>query len=300
FLKKTGAENSNKMSLTITPAFEAIIPPDNGLLMRFFFEVIGELKKSDTLLIYKITRQSLYCGLDNGIEKHTVIPWLESACGKNIPQNVSFTLSEWLKSYGVLSFEELFILRVDDIRVFEKLKKVLQSKSSLIQRVLPGCGFAIRREDHNIFLDLLLKMGYFPKPFMENPSVISNNEQIKPAENNHEAEEKINKQIQYLIPSSPGKKTPGRKIKHFGKYGEELKALAFTEMIHVIKYAILMDMYLLIEYGESGQNTDRFRIKPFELSQDYREPALHAVKISSGEKRRYNLDNIKRIQLKEN
>jgi hypothetical protein len=294
-----GAEQNQAepaMSVTVTPTFEVILPDAGNDRARFLLEIIGKFRNNQGLPIYKIDRESLYGGFDRGMDKERIMGELESYCSSAIPQNVIFMMNEWIKAYGVINFEELFVMKVDDSAILGKIETILKTGNRYIRKVLPGYGLVIEKRHYSEVFDLLKKLGYYPKPFRR----ISDTEQPY-ADNILDTYEKVASQIpaktEFILPGIKNARYRKSSLGNNSKYGNELRSLPFNEMIHVIKYAVLMDFDLLMEYSENEQSPNLIKVKPIELGRDWKEPKLTAKELTTGENRHFILDNIRRVKV---
>lgn len=81
----------------VQPNFEVIVYLDQASPRQLgFMERIGTRQKSDaTIAVYRLTRESIYFALENGIAGEQLLQTLESGSQHSLPPGVERTLSDW-------------------------------------------------------------------------------------------------------------------------------------------------------------------------------------------------------------
>lgn len=91
----------------IQPSFEVVVLDAfaNGALVARL-DSFAERQSFDRAATYRLTQEGLLRGLDRGMTGDEIIAFLESIGGGRLPQNVDFTLREWVRLYDSLTVRE--------------------------------------------------------------------------------------------------------------------------------------------------------------------------------------------------
>ncbi len=292
--KSLSGESSDKV--TILPTFEIIAPRmlKSGLLKYLFMGCV--LEKSDALLTFKITRESLIAGLNRGFESSDFLKRLIAMASHQIPQNIIYSIEEWLSSYGAVAFEMHFLLRVKKPELFDKIKGIF-ANTRYITEELPGTGFSINASDYQEVFSILTRLGYSPKPFagprnagdvMKTPDILESYLELKGEEGGADTE--------FVFPDGNDDSAIIPRNKGQGKYSGKLHSLPFNELVHVINYAILMERGVETEMKDSGT---RVRMQPGELRLHLSEPVVAGSHPLNGEPLEIKINDIEKIRVED-
>jgi hypothetical protein len=282
-------------TITIMPTFEIMAPRflSSKILKPLF--LCCEAVKSDAFITFKISRESLFAGYEKGVAPKALVALLENSSHGVLPQNVRFSIEEWSDSWGALSFEMHFILRVKKPELYERVKGVV-SGSSFVKEEFNGTGFSINASDYKALYEILEKLGYNPKPYSSLP--MGECAQIRTS--NYFQNNIVKKSFfetertEFLLPEEFGKvKVMNGSLGR--KYSGRMMRLPFNELVHVINYSMLMEQGIEVELTEGGNSY----FQPKELLLHLSQPKVTGNNPHSGENVDIELAKIDRIRVKE-
>ncbi len=255
---------------------------------------VTDLVKSDAMLTLKLDRESLYNGLNRGGRPEEVLPFLNSVSQHGLPQNVQYSVQEWLDAYGAVSFESHFLLRVKKGEVYEKIRSILSGTQFRFE-ALPPVGFSISYADYQPLFSILSRLGFSPRPYVsvqplqrDKNAWAAPDGAVKPNPDGARSEE-----ADLLLPDEKPEET-AHKPRDNGKYGGKFKKLPYNELVHVLNYSILMEQKIEAELkNERG----RILLLPAELNLQVSEPIVKGQDAQTGEKAEVRIDDIERIRI---
>jgi len=118
--------------------------------------------KPDQLMLYRISKQSVYRALNQGMPQNELMDFLSQHCRHPLAQNIVSTLEEWCQAYGRIRFMDVLILQCDDAALAEQLK-ASRSIASHIQGEITPRDLIVRRENYQELLEALSDAGYMPR-----------------------------------------------------------------------------------------------------------------------------------------
>ncbi|MDP2871631.1 MAG: helicase-associated domain-containing protein [Bacillota bacterium] len=147
----------------VQPNFELLVPSrlDTDLLWRI--EECADLEKPDWMMVYRLTRATVYRALTLGRRPEELAALLEEHSLNELPQNVSFSIRDWPAAYGRLWFAKAFVLHCDTPALADEL-----AASSSVGRYVRGrlspTVLVVDRRDHEQLMTVLEEEGYMPAP----------------------------------------------------------------------------------------------------------------------------------------
>ncbi len=147
----------------VQPDFEMLVPSrvDTALLWRI--EEIADLVKPDWMMVYKLSRKSVYRALRMGAKVEDILSLLEGHATNELPQNVSFSLRDWAAAYGRIRFATAFTMQVDSASLADELVASRTVGRFILSRLSPTI-LVIDRRDHADLVAALEAEGYMPSP----------------------------------------------------------------------------------------------------------------------------------------
>lgn len=293
-LKEGGIAMETASQVTVLPTFEMLVPRmlETRLSKRLF--AVAGLEKSDALHTFKISRESLYNGLNRGMKASEAMAFLEKVSQHSLPQNVHYSLQEWLDAHGAVSFESHFLLRVKKPETYQKVKAILSGSSYGFEE-LPPMGFSISFADYNNVFSILSKLGFAPRPFApaqprngaeKGKTILESYERLFPAQGG-ETEEEL------LLPDEA--ELPADNVqRENGKYGGKFKKLPYHELVHVLNYSILMEQKIEAELKDGA---GRVLMVPAELALQTTDPMVKGHDARTGEKTEIKINDIEKIRV---
>ncbi len=104
-----------KAALIVQPNFELVVPSaSSSLPLISQLEAFADRKVLDRAAIYTLTRASVVRGLDAGLQGPSIIRILEEASGNPLPQNVAYSIEDWIRLYERVHLrQEAILLEAD-------------------------------------------------------------------------------------------------------------------------------------------------------------------------------------------
>ncbi len=150
-------------SFFLQGTFEMLVPANIEPFILWKVEQIADLVKPDQMLIYKISRQSIYRALSSGMSSQSIMAFLKRHSKNDIPQNVSYSIEEWSKGYGRVEFVDALILHCDSEELANEIKASKRMQSYVLGEVGPR-HLIIDKSKYAEALEALQNEGYMPKP----------------------------------------------------------------------------------------------------------------------------------------
>lgn len=150
-------------SFFLQGTFEMLVPANIEPSILWRIEHIADLVKPDQMLIYRITRQSIYRALSTGMSSQSILGFLGRHSKNDIPQNVSYSIEEWSKGYGRVEFVDALVLQCDTEDLANEIRASKRMQPFVIGQISPR-HLIIDRTKHVEALEALQGDGYMPKP----------------------------------------------------------------------------------------------------------------------------------------
>ncbi|HAI21393.1 MAG TPA: hypothetical protein DCM14_05815 [Clostridiales bacterium UBA8153] len=146
----------------VQPNFDVLVPKNLVPALLWQVEALADLVKPDQLMLYRISKQSVYRALTQGMTKAQLLEFLGKHSRHALAQNVVSTLNEWCQSYGRMRFLDVLILQCDDEAMAEELK-ASRRIANFIQGELTPRNLIVKREEYQELLSALSDSGYMPR-----------------------------------------------------------------------------------------------------------------------------------------
>ncbi|HHT84882.1 MAG TPA: hypothetical protein GXZ88_03855 [Firmicutes bacterium] len=146
----------------VQPNFEALVPCTIEPRILWSIDTFAEIIKVDQMLVYKLSRDSVYRAMLHGHTPDTIEEFLAEHSRIPIPQNVSYSISQWGTSYGRIEFEDVILLKCDSKELADELMLSPRIKPYLKKKVGP-CYIVVDRESYQSLVAALSEEGYMPK-----------------------------------------------------------------------------------------------------------------------------------------
>lgn len=146
----------------VQPNFEILVPFNFPHELRWKLEDIADVVKADKIVVYTISKESVLRGLKGGWDREEVISFLEEVSGHQVPQNIEFSVKDWIGDYGKVSLEKAVLLRCDDLDLAGMIRKSKQIRGFIID-VITDTDLIVDEESIDALMAILKKMGYPPK-----------------------------------------------------------------------------------------------------------------------------------------
>ncbi len=130
------ASSNGNSGLVLQPNFEILLlQPDFPALYSVL--PFAQVNKLDVVSRLTLTRTSVLRGAEAGVTIEQVLHRLEKYSQKGIPQNVEYTLRDWVKSFKGAKVSQVLLLEVSSEAVADELCNPSKFKNYKFQRVSP-------------------------------------------------------------------------------------------------------------------------------------------------------------------
>lgn len=146
----------------VQPNFEALVPCTIEPRILWSIDAFAEIIKVDQMLVYKLSKDSVYRAMLHGYTPETIEKFLQDHSRIPLPQNVSYSISQWGMSYGRIEFEDVILLKCDSEELAHELMLSPKIKPFLKKQVGP-CYIVVDRESYQDLVAALSEEGYMPK-----------------------------------------------------------------------------------------------------------------------------------------
>jgi hypothetical protein len=127
--------NGNR-SLVLQPNFEILLlHPDMPTL--YILLPFTQVQQVDVVSRLTLTRNSVLRGLEAGHDVEEMLAILENRSTKEVPQNVSYTLHDWVKSYKGVGISEVFMFEVSSEAVTDEIMASPKLQSLQLRKLTP-------------------------------------------------------------------------------------------------------------------------------------------------------------------
>jgi hypothetical protein len=150
-------------SFFVQPNFELLVPSrlDTDVLWRL--EECADLVKADWMMVYTLSRATVYRALRLGRRQEEVVGLLERHARNELPQNVQFSVRDWSTAFGRLWFGSAFIVNCETPALADELLASRTLGGFFRGRLSPTV-LVVNRDDHAALLARLEDEGYMPSP----------------------------------------------------------------------------------------------------------------------------------------
>lgn len=149
----------------LQPNFEIVAPANLAWESRVVLEQIAELISIDTLLNYRITRDSVYRGFCSGWSADEQIRWYTRQLGdkRTIPQNVHHSIESWGIGYGRIGLETPLLLVCETPMLADDIYHSKEISQHCLGYLAPHI-LILKAGSEKAAIDSLQRMGHLPHP----------------------------------------------------------------------------------------------------------------------------------------
>jgi hypothetical protein len=114
------------------------------------------------MMVYKLTRNSVYRALLHSYTPETIEEFLLKHSKTPVAQNVRYSISHWGTSYGRIEFEETILMKCDTEQLAEEIMLHPKIRPFIKQRVGPRY-LCVDGAQYEQLVTALSNEGYMPK-----------------------------------------------------------------------------------------------------------------------------------------
>ncbi|QUL98023.1 MAG: helicase-associated domain-containing protein [Candidatus Fermentithermobacillus carboniphilus] len=155
-------EETYDRDIYVQSNFEILVPCTIEPRILWSIDAFAELLKPDQMMIYRLSRNSVYRALLHGYTPETIEAFLERHSKTPVPQNIIYSISHWGTSYGRIEFEDAILLKCDTEELADELFLSPKIRPHLKKKVGP-CYLVVDRDSYDALLAALSEEGYMPK-----------------------------------------------------------------------------------------------------------------------------------------
>ncbi|WP_189019367.1 helicase-associated domain-containing protein [Paenibacillus marchantiophytorum] len=149
-------------SMYVQPDFELLLPPDVPLRTEWTIAALAELRTTELVRTYHLTKESVFRAWELGIDGEEIVRILETYAYHEVPAPISVTLRQWADQVGKLYLEEVTLLRCRSSDVADALMRNEKCASFLGQRIGES-DFIADAKHLPLLTKCLEQMGFNPK-----------------------------------------------------------------------------------------------------------------------------------------
>lgn len=149
-------------SFYVQPDFEILLLPDASLRTEWEVAAFAELKQTDHVRTYRMTKEGFHRAWEIGQSSEAIISMLQENAYYEIPEPVAVTLRQWGEQTGKIHFEEVTLLRCRSNEIADALLRNEKCQPFLRDRI-SAVDFIVPKAQLTQLTKCLDNMGYNPK-----------------------------------------------------------------------------------------------------------------------------------------
>jgi len=142
--------------------FEILVPCTIAPKILWSIDAFAELHKPDQMMVYKLTRNSVYRAMLHSLTPQRIEEILFRHSKTPVAQNVTYSVSHWGTSFGRIEFQETILVKCDTEELTDELLLYPKVKQYVKKRVGPNY-FCVDGADYDSLVAVLADEGYMPK-----------------------------------------------------------------------------------------------------------------------------------------
>jgi hypothetical protein len=168
--------------LLVQPNFEVLVlHPDSRVLWTLLR--LSKLVRHDRVSAYVINKESILRAVESGLSPETITRFLHDNTGKDLPQNVAQSVSDWARLIKYTGVHRVTLIEVEDPSILDEMAASRKTKKYIARRLsptvavarLPEVGDSARDDPWQRLMKELRSAGYVPRfesELMESGTVI--------------------------------------------------------------------------------------------------------------------------------
>jgi hypothetical protein len=148
--------------MVVHASFEVLVPLEACSAHVYRLDDFAEVVKRDRATIYSITKESVRRSMENGDSGDKIVGFLETASGRELPQNVAYSLREWAGKYGEIGIRRATVVTTTSAALMQEVRGIRKLKLPVEEELGPQA-VTIPDETAGDLVTRLKKAGYFPR-----------------------------------------------------------------------------------------------------------------------------------------
>jgi hypothetical protein len=140
-----------------------LVPRNIDPAVLWELEGLAELIKPDQVLVYRLSKDSVYRALCDGRSGEDIVSFLTGFARNGLPQNIAADLREWSEAYGRVRFQEVCLLMCDTPALADTIRLSRRCGSYILGALSPTA-LLIDRNQYGALMDALIADGHLPRP----------------------------------------------------------------------------------------------------------------------------------------
>ena len=140
-ISRTGNQQAAARALLVQPNYEVLVlHPESHViwsLLRF-----AELVRHDRVSVYNITKESVLHAVEAGLSSDYLLEFLHDNAGKQLPQNVAQSISDWARLIRYANIHRATLIEVDDPAIMDEMAASRKTKKYIRRRLSPTVAIA--------------------------------------------------------------------------------------------------------------------------------------------------------------
>jgi hypothetical protein len=127
--------------LLVQPNFEVLVLHPDGRVLWTLLR-LADLVRHDRVSAYAINKESIQRAVESGLSPETIIRFLHDNTGKDLPQNVAQSVSDWARLIKYASVSRTTLIEVEDPSVLDEMAASRKTKKYIARRLSPTIAIA--------------------------------------------------------------------------------------------------------------------------------------------------------------
>jgi hypothetical protein len=156
--------------LLVQPNFEILVlHPDSRVLWTLLR--LADLVRHDRVSAYVINKESILRAVESGLSPESITRFLHDNTGKDLPQNVAQSVSDWARLIKYAAINRVTLIEVEDPAVLDEMAASRKTRKYIARRLtptiavasLPDVGDSARDDPWQRLMKELRSAGYVPR-----------------------------------------------------------------------------------------------------------------------------------------
>jgi len=155
------SQESFSSHCVLQPNYELLAPPTAGYSILWKLDQMAEFKRRDIMTAFQLTQKSVVGAMRARWSSEELISFLETATGGKIPDNVRYSLEDWIRKYGRIKLYRTVVVECDSPELADEILHVPEVKDMLEERVSQR-HFVLPEAKAKLLMRTLQERGYEP------------------------------------------------------------------------------------------------------------------------------------------
>jgi hypothetical protein len=158
----SGPELAFEEQFFVQANFDVLVPKNLRPDLLWQVESMADLVRPDQVMLYRLSRQSVYRSLSGGMNGRQLMEFLTRHSRNPLAPNIVSTLEEWCSAYGRLRILDVLILQCDDAALASELKASRRISGFIVGELTPR-DLIVDRARYQELVEALSEEGHMPR-----------------------------------------------------------------------------------------------------------------------------------------